>query len=33
MNKEMNKEMNTICNDPYIYTIDNFLSEKVVANL
>ena len=28
MNKEMNKEMNTICNDPYIYTIDNFLSEK-----
>ena len=20
--------MNTICNDPYIYTIDNFLTEK-----
>ena len=20
--------MNTLCNDPYIYTIDNFLSEK-----
>ena len=24
----MNKVMNTLCNDPYIYTIDNFLSEK-----
>lgn len=24
----MNPVMNTICNDPYIYTIDNFLSEK-----
>jgi len=24
----MNRAMNTICNDPYIYTIDNFLTEK-----
>ena len=24
----MNRVMNTICNDPYIYTIDNFLTEK-----
>ena len=24
----MNNKMNTICNDPYIYTIDNFLTEK-----
>ena len=24
----MNPTMNTLCNDPYIYTIDNFLSEK-----
>lgn len=25
---KMNRAMNTICNDPYIYTIDNFLTEK-----
>ena len=24
----MNTSMNTLCNDPYIYTIDNFLTEK-----
>ena len=28
MNTKMNHVMNTICNDPYIYTIDNFLTEK-----
>ena len=24
----MNRVINTLCNDPYIYTIDNFLTEK-----
>ena len=28
INTKMNRAMNTICNDPYIYTIDNFLTEK-----
>ena len=28
--KKFNREfiMNTICNDPYLYTIDNFLTDK-----
>ena len=28
MSSMVNTTMNTICNDPYIYTIDNFLTEK-----
>tara|TARA_B100001287_G_C22639768_1_gene509472 strand:+ start:796 stop:1434 length:639 start_codon:yes stop_codon:yes gene_type:complete len=28
MNTKENRVMNTLCNDPYIYTIDNFLTEK-----
>ena len=28
MDNKENHVMNTLCNDPYIYTIDNFLTEK-----